>query len=46
MTEKAKGRSHAKPHEQTARFMERIGYDTLKSELLTLLPYIAVEKVQ
>jgi NAD(P)H-nitrite reductase large subunit len=39
-------RSHAKPHERTARFMERIGYDTLKSELLTLLPYVAVEKVQ
>ncbi|MGA2122640.1 MAG: NAD(P)/FAD-dependent oxidoreductase [Methanoregula sp.] len=39
-------RSHAKPHERTARFMERIGYDTLKSELLTLLPYVAVEKVR
>jgi len=39
-------RSHAKPHERTARFMERIGNDTLKSELLTLLPYIAVEKVK
>jgi NAD(P)H-nitrite reductase large subunit len=39
-------RSHAKPHERTARFMERIGIDTLKSELLTLLPYIPVEKVK
>jgi len=39
-------RSHAKPHERTARFMERVGIDTLKSELLTLLPYIPVEKVK
>ena len=39
-------RSHAKPHERTARFMERIGIDTLKSELLTLFPYIPVEKVK
>ena len=39
-------RSNAKPHERTARFMERIGIDTLKSELLTLLPYIPVEKVK
>jgi NAD(P)H-nitrite reductase large subunit len=39
-------RSHAKPNERTARFMERTGIDTLKSELLTLLPYIPVEKVE
>ena len=39
-------RSHAKFHERTARFMERIGLDTLKSELLTLLPYIQIEKVK
>jgi NAD(P)H-nitrite reductase large subunit len=39
-------RSRAKPHERTARFMERVGIDTLKSELLTLLPYIPVEKVK
>jgi len=39
-------RSHAKPQERTARFMERIGLDTLKSELLTLLPYIQIEKVK
>ncbi len=37
--------SHAKDHERTARFMERIGMETLKSELLTLLPYIGIEKV-
>ena len=39
-------RTHAKTHERTARFMERIGMDTLKSELLTLLPYIPIEKVK
>jgi NAD(P)H-nitrite reductase large subunit len=38
-------RSHANKHERTARFMERIGMDTLKSELLTLIPYIPIEKV-
>jgi NAD(P)H-nitrite reductase large subunit len=39
-------RSHAKKHERTARFMERIGIDTLKSELLMLIPYIPIEKVK
>ncbi|WAC05893.1 MAG: NAD(P)/FAD-dependent oxidoreductase [Methanoregula sp.] len=39
-------RSRAKPHERTARFMERIGIDTLKSDLLTLLPYIPVDEVK
>jgi NAD(P)H-nitrite reductase large subunit len=38
--------SHAKPHERTARFMERIGTDLLKSELLSLIPYIPLEKVK
>jgi NAD(P)H-nitrite reductase large subunit len=38
-------RSHAKPHERTARFMERIGIESLKSELLPLIPYIPLEKV-
>jgi len=38
-------RTHAKKHERTARFMERIGIATLKSELLTLIPYIPIEKV-
>jgi len=37
--------SHAKPKERTARFMERIGMDTLRSELLSLIPYIPLEKV-
>lgn len=39
-------RSHANPHERTARFMERIGIDLLKSELLSLIPYIPLEKVK
>jgi NAD(P)H-nitrite reductase large subunit len=39
-------RSHANLYERTARFMERIGIDALKSELLTLIPYIPVEKVE
>jgi NAD(P)H-nitrite reductase large subunit len=36
-------RSNAKPKERTARFIERIGFEQLKSELLTLLPYIRLE---
>jgi NAD(P)H-nitrite reductase large subunit len=39
-------RTYAKTHERTARFMERVGMDTLKSELLTLLPYIPLETVK
>jgi NAD(P)H-nitrite reductase large subunit len=39
-------RDHAKPHERAARFMERIGIDLLRSELLSLLPYVPLEKVQ
>lgn len=39
-------RSHAQPHERTARFMERTGIETLKSELLSLIPYIPLEQVK
>ena len=39
-------RDHAKQHERTARFMERIGMDQLKSDLLSLLPYIPLERVR
>jgi NAD(P)H-nitrite reductase large subunit len=39
-------RDHAKPHERTARFMERNGMDTLRSELLSLFPYIPLETVK
>jgi NAD(P)H-nitrite reductase large subunit len=38
--------NHAKPHERTARFMERTGIETLKSELLSLIPFIPLEKVK
>jgi NAD(P)H-nitrite reductase large subunit len=37
-------RNNAKPRERTARFMERVGMDTLTSELLTFLPYVQIEK--
>ncbi len=36
-------RRHAHPRERTARFMERTGIESLKSELLSLIPYIPVE---
>jgi NAD(P)H-nitrite reductase large subunit len=39
-------RDHAKPHERTARFMERIGTDLLKSELLSLIPYIPLDQMK
>ncbi|KUG20560.1 MAG: NAD(P)/FAD-dependent oxidoreductase [Methanomicrobiaceae archaeon] len=35
--------NNAEPKERTARFLERIGFERLKSELLTLLPYIPLE---
>jgi NAD(P)H-nitrite reductase large subunit len=38
-------RGHANPRERTARFMERTGIGSLKSELLPLIPYIPVEQV-
>ncbi|HOT02727.1 MAG TPA: NAD(P)/FAD-dependent oxidoreductase [Methanolinea sp.] len=37
---------NASPKERTARFLERIGFERLKSELLTLLPYIPLEGVR
>lgn len=36
-------RSHAKPHERTARFMERVGMETLEAEVLAFLPYVPVD---
>lgn len=36
-------RNNGRPKERTARFLERIGFDQLRSELLTLLPYIRLE---
>jgi NAD(P)H-nitrite reductase large subunit len=38
-------RSNGKPKERTARFMERIGMNTLRSDLLAYIPYIPLEKV-
>jgi NAD(P)H-nitrite reductase large subunit len=37
---------NARPKERTARFLERIGFAQLKSDLLTLLPYIRLEDVR
>lgn len=39
-------REHANPKERTSRFIERIGLDQIKSELLTLLPYIRLWKAE
>jgi NAD(P)H-nitrite reductase large subunit len=38
--------NNAKPHERTARFMERTGIEKLRSELLSLIPYIPPDKVK
>jgi len=38
-------RSNGKPKERTARFMERIGMNTLRSDLLAYIPYIPLERV-
>ena len=37
---------YAQPKERTARFLERIGFERLRSELLTLLPYIPLEDAE
>ena len=39
-------REHATPKERTARFIERIGFERLKSDLLTLLPYIRLSELR
>lgn len=36
-------RANAKPKERSARFMERIGMETLRHDLLDLVPYIALK---
>ena len=38
-------KAHADPKERTARFMERVGMETLRSELLSFIPYVPLEKV-
>lgn len=37
--------ANARSRERTARFMERIGIGTLRSELLSMIPYIPLENV-
>jgi NAD(P)H-nitrite reductase large subunit len=39
-------RNNARPQERTARFLERIGLEQLRSELLALLPYVPLEDVE
>jgi len=39
-------RNNGKPGERTARFVERTGYDTIASELLSLVPYIPLPEVR
>ena len=39
-------RVRAHSHERVARFVERVGLDTLHTELLAFLPYIPLEKVK
>jgi len=39
-------RNNARPKERTARFLERIGFEQLRSELLALLPYTPLDDAQ
>ena len=39
-------RGHANRGERTARFMERVGMETLKAELLAFIPYLPLEKTE
>jgi len=36
-------RQHAKPHERTARFVERIGLATIRDDVVPMMPYVRVE---
>ena len=38
--------TEARPHERTARFMERIGTETLRSDLLRFIPYIPLDELK
>lgn len=33
-------RQHAKPHERTARFVERVGLERIKEDVVTMMPYV------
>lgn len=35
-------RKHAKPHERTARFVERVGIDTINEDVVVIMPYVGV----
>lgn len=36
-------RQNAQPHERTARFVERVGMETIKEDVVALMPYAGVE---
>jgi len=36
-------RRHAKPRERTARFVERVGMEKIREEVVAMMPYVAVE---
>ncbi|MCQ1538127.1 NAD(P)/FAD-dependent oxidoreductase [Methanocalculus taiwanensis] len=36
-------RSNGKPGERTARFVERVGFDAIKQDVLSLIPYISLK---
>jgi NAD(P)H-nitrite reductase large subunit len=35
-------RKHAKPHERTARFVERVGIETIREDVVAMMPYVGV----
>ncbi|MCU0631380.1 MAG: NAD(P)/FAD-dependent oxidoreductase [Methanolinea sp.] len=38
-------RDHGKPRERTARFMERVGFEAIKSDVLRYAPYIRLDDI-
>ncbi|MDD3857824.1 MAG: hypothetical protein PHP43_07225 [Methanoculleus sp.] len=39
-------RKNAKPGERTARFIERVGFDAVRRDILTFAPYIPLDSVR
>ncbi len=35
-------RRHAKPHERTARFVERVGMEKIREDVVAMMPYAGV----
>jgi len=36
-------RQHAQPHERTARFVERVGMETIREDVISMMPYVEME---